>query len=181
MPGISLSTNFFHARRRGRVKEEYGYRITVYDDDYVLGLRLMFVPLKASAQGVGSTSVPVTKAIPPTTLATQPTILVIRLTIRVIQSTPRLIQPTDTPIPATAMVRLITALIGARVDALRVEFIGGTSAEGGDSEREFLALLLGSLIVLFARGLHISMYRLFWHGPLSQRFKVRLFLSASSF
>jgi hypothetical protein len=49
VPGIYLSTNFFHARRRGRVKEEYGYRITVYDDDYVLRLRLMFVPLKATA------------------------------------------------------------------------------------------------------------------------------------
>ena len=79
-------------------------------------------------------------------------------------------QPTVTPIQATAMAGLITALIGARVDALRVEFIGGTSAGTGNSEREFLALLLGSLIVL-SRGAFT--YRCIGY------FGMALFLSAS--
>jgi hypothetical protein len=65
-------------------------------------------------------------------VVTQPTILVTQATMRVTQATPttRHIPATmvRTAIQATAMVVLITAGIGVRVDALRAEFTDDITA-----------------------------------------------------
>ena len=102
-----------------------------------LGLA-MFVPLKASAQGV---SIYIGPGYPadggyPAMVVTQPTMLVTQPTMLVTQPTMLVTQPTQAPtthlIPATmvrtVMAVLTTALIGAKVDALRAEFIGDMNA-----------------------------------------------------
>ena len=106
-----------------------------------LGLA-MFVPLKASAQGVSiyiGPRYPATVVTQPMAV-TQPTILATSPTMLVTQATPtRLIPATmvHTTILATATVIAVrtTALIGARVVGLPAEFIGDTNAGSQSSVR----------------------------------------------
>ena len=89
-----------------------------------LGLA-MFVPLEASAQGVNIYIGPGYPAY--VTVVTQPTMLVTQATppTRLIPAT---MVRTAILAMATVMAVLTTALIGAKVDALRAEFIGDITA-----------------------------------------------------
>ena len=98
----------------------------------VLGLA-MVVPLKASAQGVTIYVGPVTQV---TVLVTRPMRLIPPPMATAIQATVMPIQATATATAvratatatATATAVRATALIGAKVDALRAEFIGDMTA-----------------------------------------------------